>query len=344
MQEISKLFSDLEDTLKLGWLITGCDSVAGSRLHGWAMHDFLSLQGLYSHVVWSAPAYKQNLTFSQEETDALFDVDVNVLVLQGVRSISDEDYFFKQCDRFGVKTVFVDADNINLELASRCDAIICVNDYSKSLFPLDVQEKVFVAIDHFEHDGSKTKTSTDKKELKLCFLSNNVYNSFPGLQSLPENTSLKIIGPPKKRVKKFTPHKKLFTETTFPFDYVLWNLDTVEDELLDCDVGLIPYPKSIVDAEYIKRKSNNRLVLFMSYGIPCVVSPIGEYKKIIRHGENGFLATSSEEWEKYVTLLRDDPALRKKMGEAARADVIEKYSLLVQANQYLSVINTVLKK
>ena len=338
------LFPELSKSLKLGWLITGNPDVAGARLHGWAMHTYFTVNGLTSRVAWASTGYQNHLKLTMEELQKVYEFDVNVLVLQGVKSMSLEDEFFKQCSHYKIKTVLIDSDLVNIELASRCDAVIVVSDYLKSLFPDSLQEKVFVAIDHYDHDGSQVKVQSDKKELDMCFLSNNVFNTFPGLTSLPENTHLKIIGPPKKRVKKYTPHKKVFTKTPFAFDYLVWSLETVEENILNCDIALIPYPEDQVDAEYIKRKSNNRLILFMSYGLPCIVSPIKPYTDVIRHGENGFIAKTAEDWKKYVCLLRDDPALRKKIADTARSEVLEKYSVHTQAKQYLSVIANVLKR
>lgn len=342
--EFEEIFSKVSKHLKLGWIITGTIDVAGARLHGWTMHNYFLQNKLLSHLCFASKGYQNHLKFTKEEIDEIFEVDINVLMLQGVKSISLEDYFFAQCKKYQVKTILIDSDSINIELGKRCDAVITVTEYLKSLFPQDIQEKVFVAIDHYDHDASLVKEQTDKKELCMCFMSNNVFNTFPGLTKLPEHTQLKIIGPPKKRVKKYTPKKRVFTETPFAFDYVVWNLDTVEKEILDCDIALISYPQESLEEEYIKRKSNNRLILFMSYGLPCIVSPVKPYQEIIRHGENGFFATTQKDWEKYVTLLRDDPALRKRIAETARLEVLEKYSVHNQAKQYLEVIARVLEK
>lgn len=344
VEQLFKLFPELSKNLKLGWLIIGNLDVAGSRLHGWAMHNYFSQNGFTSYVNWASSGYKPNLKFTKKEIDEIFEVDINVIMLQGVKSISLEDYFFSQCAKYDVKTILIDTDNINLNLGQRCDAVITISDYIKSLFSEDMQDNVFVVVDHYDHDGSNIKVQTTEKELKMCFLSNNVFSKFPGVESLPENTQLKIIGPSKKRVKKYTPKKKMFTETPFAFDYVIWTLDTVEEDILDCDIALIPYPIESIDAEYIKRKSNNRLILFMSYGLPCIVSPVKPYLETIRHGENGFFAKTSDEWEKYITLLRDDPILREKIATTARAEVMEKYSVHTQASQYLEVVSAVLKK
>jgi glycosyltransferase involved in cell wall biosynthesis len=41
---------------------------------------------------------------------------------------------------------------------------------------------------------------------------------------------------------------------------------------------------------------------------------------VIRHGENGFLVRYEHEWGRYLKQLTDDPALRQRIGMAARGE------------------------
>lgn len=50
------------------------------------------------------------------------------------------------------------------------------------------------------------------------------------------------------------------------------------------------------------------------------------YKDVVRHGETGFLATTSAEWSHYINILLNDPQLRKEMGERAYRDVKNNYT------------------
>jgi len=65
---------------------------------------------------------------------------------------------------------------------------------------------------------------------------------------------------------------------------------------LDCDVGIIPWPE-VGPAQ--KVKSINRLVTFMAFGIPVIASPIPSYLEIVKNGENGYMAETSEEWRRH---------------------------------------------
>ena len=81
----------------------------------------------------------------------------------------------------------------------------------------------------------------------------------------------------------------------------------------------------------------------MSLGMPAIVSPTPEYKKLIKQGVNGFVAKNPKEWAKFIKLLRDNPEKRKKIGNIARKNVIDKYSPVAQAELYLKIFNKILR-
>ena len=52
-----------------------------------------------------------------------------------------------------------------------------------------------------------------------------------------------------------------------------------------------------------------------------VANPVGVHVEMIRHGENGFLATTPAEWGQAIGALVHDAALRRRMGRAGRLRV-----------------------
>jgi glycosyltransferase involved in cell wall biosynthesis len=64
----------------------------------------------------------------------------------------------------------------------------------------------------------------------------------------------------------------------------------------------------------------------MACGLPVVCGRKGGYADYIVHGINGFLVDSSEQAIALLLLLRDDAALRVRVGRAARRTVEELYS------------------
>jgi glycosyltransferase involved in cell wall biosynthesis len=88
------------------------------------------------------------------------------------------------------------------------------------------------------------------------------------------------------------------------------------------DIGVMPMP----DDPWTRGKCGFKALLYGSFAIPTVGSPVGVNKRIVVNGKTGFLAATEEEWKEALEQLVGDGRLRKQMGEAARDRVIDGYS------------------
>ncbi len=118
-----------------------------------------------------------------------------------------------------------------------------------------------------------------------------------------------------------------------------WLLEDEVEEFKSLDIGIYPLP----DNEWAAGKTGFKTIQYMSVGVPCVVSDVGPNKIIVKDGVNGYLARTDNEWVEKMSMLVEDPELRKMMGEAGRKTVIEKYSLKVNAPRLFDVITGVHK-
>lgn len=105
-----------------------------------------------------------------------------------------------------------------------------------------------------------------------------------------------------------------------------WHYDTEVQLLQKFSVGLMPLSKN----EWTRGKCALKALQYMACGVPCIATPYGAALEIIRHGENGWLADSEAEWRDGLEAMRD-PALRQRLGAAARATVEEHFSLRAAA-------------
>ncbi|MCS7019560.1 MAG: glycosyltransferase family 4 protein [Cytophagales bacterium] len=119
---------------------------------------------------------------------------------------------------------------------------------------------------------------------------------------------------------------------------VAWHPDTELEELGEIDIGIMPLP----DNEWTRGKCGFKGLTYMSLAIPAVLSPVGVNKDIIRDGENGFLASTTEEWIEKLSLLIENESLRKQIGEAGRKTVWEFYSQKSQKERYVSLFKSLL--
>ncbi len=113
-----------------------------------------------------------------------------------------------------------------------------------------------------------------------------------------------------------------------------WSNEEEVAELRRCDVGIMPLP----DQPWEQGKCGFKLIQYMACGLPVVASPVGANIDIINPGENGFLAGTNAEWITALKILRDDEALRARMGANGRKMVESKYSLSVTAPRLLQLL------
>jgi len=89
------------------------------------------------------------------------------------------------------------------------------------------------------------------------------------------------------------------------------------------DVALAPLESS----EFNRSKSCIKFVEFTAMGIPTIASNVTPYKEVIRHGENGFMASTKDEWKEIIESCFASPALRSKIVSSARQTVIESFNI-----------------
>lgn len=82
------------------------------------------------------------------------------------------------------------------------------------------------------------------------------------------------------------------------------------------DIWVAPYRSTAFNAAKFPTKFLEASVL----GIPLIASDTPAYRRVIRHGENGFLVRYEHEWGRLLKRLVDDPGLRQRVGMAARGE------------------------
>lgn len=81
------------------------------------------------------------------------------------------------------------------------------------------------------------------------------------------------------------------------------------------DVGLVPLAQS----KFNDAKSYLKGLEYAACGIPCIASPVAEYKRWVKPGVNGFLAERPRDWLRFLDRMYADRELVARMGAAARA-------------------------
>ena len=124
--------------------------------------------------------------------------------------------------------------------------------------------------------------------------------------------------------------------TNAEFEFVDWALETEVSEIQKLDVGIMP----LTDDPWSRGKCGFKLIQYMACGLPVVASPVGVNRKLVKHGENGFLASTEQEWISALSTLIAEPALRTRMGAAGRALVEREYSLQSQVPRVADILRS----
>ena len=117
-----------------------------------------------------------------------------------------------------------------------------------------------------------------------------------------------------------------------------WQADTELDDLAAIDIGVMPLP----DDKWSKGKCGLKALQFMAMGIPTVCSPVGVNTDIIQDDQNGFLASTEDEWVDKLSRLLRSRELRERLGQAGRATVEQKYSAITQTPRVYEIFKSVL--
>jgi glycosyltransferase involved in cell wall biosynthesis len=105
------------------------------------------------------------------------------------------------------------------------------------------------------------------------------------------------------------------------------------------DAGIMP----LVDGPFERGKCGYKLVQYMAGGLPVIASPVGINEQMVIPGENGYLASSSDEWVQAFQALIHDLKLRADMGEAGRQKAEQMYNLRVTAPRLLELLSSMRK-
>ncbi|MEI6677855.1 MAG: glycosyltransferase family 4 protein [Mariniphaga sp.] len=113
-----------------------------------------------------------------------------------------------------------------------------------------------------------------------------------------------------------------------------WIFKDENENIGQMDIGIMPLP----DNDWTRMKGGYKILQYMSAGIPCVASPVGINQSIVKPGQNGYLASTEEEWYERLEKLMINPSLRSFIGSNGRKDAIELYSREVCFEKLIKII------
>jgi glycosyltransferase involved in cell wall biosynthesis len=267
----------------------------------------------------------------------------------------------------GVKTVYCVCDLIDGVMAAATDATVTVTEFLKSQYPPAVRHKISVVHDGIETpELRKTHWSPHRggpgQLLRALLVTSAQLDALPQIGTPPNWLEVTILGaypeqrggPGLRTALRTLAAKGDNGERLAYLGFLAarriqcrpWSEERVAEQLVAADIGIIPIDTRRAQLPgkpppSWRVKSENRLTLNMSAGLPVIATPIPAYEDIIEHGVNGFFARSRDDWRTCLETLRD-PDLRRAIGERARASVTERYSMRAQAAALAAVLGGLL--
>lgn len=124
-----------------------------------------------------------------------------------------------------------------------------------------------------------------------------------------------------------------------PAESFAWSEATEVERIGAFDIGVMP----LADTPWERGKCAYKLLQVMAAGKPVIASPVGANCQVVRHGVNGFLAATQEEWADALRALAADPARRARMGAEARRTVADAYAVTTVGPRLASVLAEAVK-
>jgi glycosyltransferase involved in cell wall biosynthesis len=102
------------------------------------------------------------------------------------------------------------------------------------------------------------------------------------------------------------------------------------ENIASIDINLAPL---VIGDPFCESKSELKFVEAGALGIPTVASATRTFHVAIADGEDGLVASNTDEWKEKLLRLIDDEQLQKDIGEGARKKVFEKYTTERSSNE-----------
>jgi glycosyltransferase involved in cell wall biosynthesis len=349
--------------MKIGFVLLSNtrDPIPSTRIAVLNMFPFLRAAGFEPHAVFE-PAHATETPEVPDLAHRLVAEGFRIVVFQKVHGPSVE-ALARKLSASGVRTVYAVCDRVDAAMAAATDITIAVTDYLRSLYPRELQAKIHVVHDGIEHpDRCKTEWREDRgsrqRPLRAVLVTSDKLERLPLIGEPPEWLEVTIVGrypaagKPLRRLREVRwKLDELAWQERVPYLRFLanrrircvpWHPSHVYDVVRQSDIGIIPIETSPAHgtgapAPAWKVKSENRLTMKMSVGLPVIATPIPAYEPVIQQHRNGFLARSQQEWTACLEALRE-PKARRAIGARARESVLTAYSMEEQARRLVEVL------
>lgn len=218
-------------------------------------------------------------------------------------------------------------ENVFKEIISSVDFVTCDNsylknkamEYNKHSFVVYGSAQVELAISSNPH---KNKSNTDIVlgwigSPSTLFYLYSIYDALEALGAKYANVKLLIVGSGTKYKSLVPPFEKIRCH------YIpKYSSDDMFSNVKKFDIGLYP----LYNNEMSLGRGFLKATIYMSAGIPIVLSKLGANIELVQDGVNGFLASNTDEWVSKISLLIENSDLRLNIAKEAANTVDNQFT------------------
>jgi len=125
-----------------------------------------------------------------------------------------------------------------------------------------------------------------------------------------------------------------------PIEFRRWTLNDEVSCFSDMAVGLMP----LEDTPWTRAKCAFKVLQYMALGIPAIGSPVGMNREVVENESNGLLASTPDDWVRAVDRLLGDGSLRRRLAEAGRQTVEDRFSLDVVSPKLVRLLDDLIDR
>ncbi|MGC2743995.1 MAG: glycosyltransferase [Candidatus Angelobacter sp.] len=135
---------------------------------------------------------------------------------------------------------------------------------------------------------------------------------------------------PKARLRVMADERPALDVPAHQLEFVPWSPQVEVQTIQSMDVGIMP----LRDTLWSRGKCSYKMLLYMSCGVPVVVSPVGMNAEILELGSIGEAANGTDDWIGALEAVIDNPKGAATMGEQGREVALKHFSVEALAKKF----------